>query len=431
MPDRGAAVRDSIIRSRPGYGQGEIFARVSHLCGTRGLVQLSHNGPAIRQARLRSSLNPLYIDDHLSSMIQEGYETVSWLQSQLDPIKREKREYGLPPEGRIASEAGDSLLDAYSRAVTGAVEKVSPSVVNIEVHQSLPGSRSGRTRPGEERERRGGGSGFVFTPDGLILTNSHVVHEAKRIEVTVADGRRMAASAIGDDPASDLAVIRVDELLSGEPGLAAAEFGDSQRLRVGQVAIAIGAPYGFQSTVTAGVVSALGRSLRSYSGRLIDDVIQTDASLNPGNSGGPLVDSAGRVIGVNTATILPAQGLCFAIGINTAKFVASRLLRDGRLRRSYIGVSAQTVPVHRRVVRFYDLPRETGAMVLSVEDGSPARRAGLRGGDVIVALEGHPVAGVDDLHRVLTDVRVGVSCSLTVLRYTEKLELKIVPEEAK
>jgi S1-C subfamily serine protease len=332
----------------------------------------------------------------------------------------------------IAPVAGDdSLLDAYSSAVTGAVEKVSFSVVNIEVHQALPGNRSGKSRLGEEGERRGGGSGFVFTPDGLILTNSHVVHDAKRIEVTVADGRRMAATAVGDDPASDLAVIRVDELLSGEPGLAAVELGDSQRLRVGQVAIAIGAPYGFQSTVTAGVVSALGRSLRSYSGRLIDDVIQTDAALNPGNSGGPLVDSAGRVIGVNTATILPAQGLCFAIGINTAKFVASRLLRDGRLRRSYIGVSAQTVPVHRRVVRFYDLPKESGAMVLSVEDGSPARGAGLRGGDVIVALEGHPVAGVDDLHRVLTDVRVGVSCSLTVLRYTEKLELKIVPEEAK
>jgi len=327
----------------------------------------------------------------------------------------------------------DSLLDAYSRAVTGAVEKVSPSVVNIEVHQSLPlpGNRSGRGRSGEERERRGGGSGFVFTPDGLILTNSHVVHDAKRIEVTVADGRRMPATAIGDDPASDLAVIRIDEPLVGEPGLTAAVLGDSQRLRVGQVAIAIGAPYGFQSTVTAGVVSALGRSLRSYSGRLIDDVIQTDASLNPGNSGGPLVDSAGRVIGVNTATILPAQGLCFAIGINTAKFVASRLLRDGRLRRSYIGVSAQTVPIHRRVVRFYDLPKETGALVLSVEEGSPAQRAKLREGDVIVALEGHAVAGVDDLHRVLTDVRVGVSCSLTVLRHTEKLELRIVPEEAK
>ncbi|MGA2390076.1 MAG: trypsin-like peptidase domain-containing protein [Candidatus Sulfotelmatobacter sp.] len=322
----------------------------------------------------------------------------------------------------LASSAPDdgALLDAYSRAVTGAVERISLSVVNIEVHTS-----AGQTRSGESRERRGGGSGFVFTPDGLILTNSHVVHDAKRIEVTLTDGRRMPATAIGDDPASDLAVVRVDE-----PGLTAAALGDSQQLRVGQVVVAIGAPYGFQSTVTAGVVSALGRSLRSYSGRLIDDVIQTDAALNPGNSGGPLVDSAGRVVGVNTATILPAQGICFAIGINTAKFVASRLLRDGRIRRSYIGVSAQTVPVHRRVVRFYDLTKESGALVLSVEEKSPAKRAGVREGDVIVALEGRPVAGVDDLHRVLTDVRVGVSCSLTLLRYTEKIELKIVPEEA-
>ena len=323
----------------------------------------------------------------------------------------------------VASSSGsdDSLLDAYSRAVTGAVELVGPSVVNIEVHQS-----AGRSRSGEPREHSGGGSGFVFTPDGLILTNSHVVHDAVRIGVTMADGQRMPATLIGDDPASDLAVIRVTE-----PGLIAATLGDSQRLRVGQIVIAIGAPYGFQSTVTAGVVSALGRSLRSYSGRLIDDVIQTDASLNPGNSGGPLVDSAGRVVGVNTATILPAQGICFAIGINTAKFVASRLLRDGRLRRSYIGVSAQTVPVHRRVVRFYDLPKEMGAVVVGVEENSPAKRAGLRENDVIVALEGQPVAGVDDLHRVLTDVRVGVSCSLTILRWTEKLELSVVPEEAK
>ena len=320
------------------------------------------------------------------------------------------------------SSAGDSpLLDAYSAAVTNAVDRISPSVAHIAVHQA-----AGRTRSGEPRERQGGGSGFVFTPDGLILTNSHVVHEATRIAVTLSDGRHMPAILIGEDPASDLAVIRVDE-----PGLVAAELGDSQRLRVGQIAIAIGAPYGFQSTVTAGVVSALGRSLRSYSGRLIDDVIQTDASLNPGNSGGPLVDSAGRVIGVNTATILPAQGICFAIGINTAKFVASRLLRDGRIRRSYIGVSAQTIPVHRRVVRFYDLPKEMGVVVLGLEENSPAKRAGLREGDVIIALDGHPVAGVDDLHRVLTDVRVGVSSSLTVLRWTEKLELKIVPEEAR
>jgi S1-C subfamily serine protease len=320
----------------------------------------------------------------------------------------------------------DLLLDAYSRAVTGAVERVSPSVVNIEVHHT-----AGRTRSGEPLERHGGGSGFVFTPDGLILTNSHVVHDARRIEVTLADGRRMPASAIGDDPASDLAVIRIDQARVDEPGLTAAALGDSQLLRVGQLVVALGSPYGFQSTVTAGVVSALGRSLRSYSGRLIDDVIQTDAALNPGNSGGPLVDSAGRVVGVNTATILPAQGICFAIGINTAKFVASRLLRDGRIRRSYIGVSAQTVPVHRRVVRFYDLAKESGALVLSVEENSPAMRAGLQDGDVIIGLEGHTIAGVDDLHRLLADIRAGASCLLTVLRHTEKLELKIVPEEAK
>ena len=319
-----------------------------------------------------------------------------------------------------------SLLDAYSNAVTSAVERISPSVVNIEVHQ-----KAGRTRSGEPRERQGGGSGFVFTPDGLILTNSHVVHDAVRISVTLSDGRRMPATLIGEDPASDLAVIRLERTQFDEPRLVAAELGDSQKLRVGQIAIAIGAPYGFQSTVTAGVVSALGRSLRSYSGRLIEDVIQTDAALNPGNSGGPLIDSNGHVIGVNTATILPAQGICFAIGINTAKFVASRLLRDGRIRRSYVGISGQTVPIHRRVVRFYDLPKETGALVLSVEDSSPAKRAGLREGDIILSLEGHPVAGVDDLHRLLTEVRVGASSLLAVLRGTEKLALSILPEEAR
>jgi len=324
---------------------------------------------------------------------------------------------------RVASAASISdapLLDAYSNAVTGAVERISPSVVNVEVHQ-----KAGRTRSGEPRQRQGGGSGFVFTPDGLILTNSHVVHDAAHLAVSLADGRRMPAALIGEDPASDLAVIRVDE-----PGLTVAVLGDSQKLRVGQIAIAIGAPYGFQSTVTAGVVSALGRSLRSYSGRLIDDVIQTDAALNPGNSGGPLIDSYGHVIGVNTATILPAQGICFAIGINTAKFVASRLLRDGRIRRSYVGISGQTVPIHRRVIRFYDLPKETGALVLSVEDGSPAKRAGLREGDIILALERQPVAGVDDLHRLLTEIRVGVSSSLTILRGTEKLAFSVVPQEA-
>jgi S1-C subfamily serine protease len=329
------------------------------------------------------------------------------------------------PTEATSRTAESALLDAYSRAVTAAVDKVSPSVVNVEVRQGARG------RNGQPQERRGGGSGFVFTPDGLILTNSHVVHDATHIEVTLADGRRLPAHTIGDDPATDLAVIRIDLIGNDGPSLQPVQLGDSQQLRPGQMAIAIGNPYGFQSTVTAGVISALGRSLRSYSGRLIEDVIQTDAALNPGNSGGPLVNSRGEVIGVNTATILPAQGLCFAIGINTAKFVASRLLRDGRIRRSYIGVSAQTVPIHRRIVRFYNLPQETGVVVVGVEPNSPARKAGLREGDVIVALDGTSVAGVDDLHRLLTDAQVGASSLLTVIRYTERLTLPIVPEEAR
>ena len=320
----------------------------------------------------------------------------------------------VPEHGDIA------LLDAYSHAVVSAAQRVSPSVAKIEVTQL------GRARNGESRERHGGGSGFVFTPDGLVLTNSHVVHNASRIELSFPDGRHFPAHLIGEDPATDLAVVRIDA-----PHLTAVELGDSQKLRVGQLAIAIGNPYGFQYTVTAGVVSALGRSLRSYSGRMIDDVIQTDASLNPGNSGGPLVSSDGQVIGVNTATIMGAQGLCFAIGINTAKFVASRLLTQGRIRRAYIGVEAQTAPLHRRVVRFYDLPQETGVVVVGVTANSPAKRAGLREGDVIIAFGRQPVAGVDDLHRLLTDAHVEVKNTITVLRHTERLELAIVPQEGK
>lgn len=313
-----------------------------------------------------------------------------------------------------------ALLDAYSHAVVSAAEKVSPSVAKIEVTQKAT------ARNGESRERHGGGSGFVFTPDGLVLTNSHVVHNASKLELSLPDGRRFPAHLIGEDPATDLAVVRVDA-----PNLTAVQLGDSQKLRVGQLAIAIGNPYGFQYTVTAGVVSALGRSLRSYSGRMIDDVIQTDAALNPGNSGGPLVSSDGQVIGVNTATIMGAQGLCFAIGINTAKFVASRLLQQGRIQRAYIGVEAQTVPLHRRVVRFYDLAKETGVMVVGVTPGSPAERAGLHEGDVILALAGQPVAGIDDLHRLLTDTKVDAKNAITVLRHTERVELEIVPQESR
>ena len=258
------------------------------------------------------------------------------------------------------------------------------------------------------------------------MTNSHVVHQASKIDVALPDGRRFEAGLIGDDPETDLAVIRINA-----PNLAAVELGDSKSIRVGQLAIAIGNPYGFQCTVTAGVVSALGRSLRSNSGRLIDNVIQTDAALNPGNSGGPLVTSRGEVIGVNTAVILPAQGICFAIAINTAKFVAGRLIRDGKIKRSYIGVAGQNVPLPRRLVRFHDLPGESGVMVVSTEPNSPAERADLREADVIVAYGDQPIAGIDDLHRLLTAEEIGSRAALTVLRRSEKLVLTVIPEESK
>lgn len=327
------------------------------------------------------------------------------------------------PISEVAPLTDDQLLDAYSQAVTHAVKRVSPSVVNIDVQQRLKGRRANNPR----QEISGNGSGFVFTPDGYILTNSHVVHDASKIEVTLSDGRQLRADLVGDDPETDLAVIRIQT-----PNLlAAAHLGDSQSIQVGQLAIAIGNPYGFQTTVTAGVVSALGRSLRSKSGRLINDVIQTDAALNPGNSGGPLVTSRGEVIGVNTAVILPAQGICFATAVNTAKFVAGQLIKQGRVRRSYIGVAGQNVPLHRRLVRFYNLPVESGILVISTENPSPAQQTGLRQGDVIVELDGQPVASIDDLHRLLTEERVGVRSSLTVIRHSEQLILYITPEESK
>ena len=304
----------------------------------------------------------------------------------------------------------DALLDAYSRAVTGAAERISPSVVNIEV--SFSGSRKGQ----------GGGSGFVFTPDGFILTNSHVVSRASKIDVTLSDGRRVNAVLAGDDPDTDLALIRVNA-----PDLLPAEFGESERIRVGQLAIAVGNPYGFQTSVTAGVVSALGRSLRSKSGRLIDNVIQTDAALNPGNSGGPLVNSAGQVIGVNTAVILPAQGICFAIASNTAKYVAARLIKDGKIVRGYIGVAGQNVPLHRRIIRYHNLNVESAILVISVEPNSPAGRASVRDGDLIVAFDHHPTAGIDVLHRCLSEKEPGTGAIVTILRGSEKKEVEIYP----
>jgi S1-C subfamily serine protease len=316
------------------------------------------------------------------------------------------------------------LLDAYSRAVIDAAEKVSPSVVNLDVGQGPRGQRTGDLR--RPPEMHGSGSGFIFTPDGFIMTNSHVVHRANRIEVTLSDGRRFQADLVGDDPDTDIAVVRIYG-----SNLVPAVLGDSQAIRVGQVVIAIGNPYGFQCTVTAGVVSALGRSLRARSGRLIDNVIQTDAALNPGNSGGPLVTSRGEVIGVNTAVILPAQGLCFAVAINTATFVAGRLIKDGKVRRSYIGVAGQDVPLPRRLARFHNLRIESGILVTSVEPGSPAQRARLLEGDVIIGYNDQAIGAIDDLHRQLTEIQLGARARLTIIRGTEKLVLEIVPEESR
>jgi S1-C subfamily serine protease len=311
------------------------------------------------------------------------------------------------------------LLDAFSTAVAGAAERVGPAVVSVEVRH--PVRRRGRP----EREMPASGSGFVFTPDGFILTNSHVVHGASRLEVRFGDGRKLGAELIGEDPDTDLAVVR-----AGSAPPATASLGDSAALRVGQLVIAIGNPLGFQSTVTAGVVSALGRSFRSVTGRLIDNVIQTDAALNPGNSGGPLVDSGGRVIGVNTAVILPAQGICFAVAINTAKFVAAQLIAYGKIRRGRIGVAGQNVPLLRLAIRAHGLESQSGILVTGIEPRSAAERAGIASGDIIVGFDGHAVAGVDDLHRLLVTERIGAPATLTVLRGAEKRELPIVPEES-
>ena len=296
------------------------------------------------------------------------------------------------------------LLDAYSQAVIHAVDVAGPAVVRIEAD-------------------RGAGSGVLFTPDGLLLTNNHVVATASSIRVTVSDGRTLQADVIGRDADTDLAVLRV----TLGAGAAWATLADSRAIRVGQVAVAIGNPYGFQHTVTSGVVSALGRTLPTAAGRLIDDVIQTDAALNPGNSGGPLVDTLGRVIGINTAMIQAAQGLCFAIASNTARFVASRLIRDGHIRRSYLGISGQTVPVPRGIARANGLAIASAVFVTAVSSGAPAEHAGLRDGDVIVALDQEAVTAVEDLHRQLDDRRIGVPTSLTILRGGVRRTLTAVP----
>ena len=312
-----------------------------------------------------------------------------------------------------------SLLDAYSQAVIGAVEKVAPAVAHLQVTVALPGDGKGPAR-----EAMGAGSGVVFTPDGFILTNSHVVHGATAITATLNDGRVLPAYLVGDDPDTDLAVVRVHAPVAGWAAL-----GDSKAIRVGQLVVAIGNPLGFEHTVTAGVVSALGRSLRSQSGRLIDDVLQTDAALNPGNSGGPLVTAKGAVIGINTAVIRGAQGLCFAVASNTARFVVGEIMRQGKVRRGYLGIAGQNTRLSRRFVRYHNLTGEGGVRIASIEPNSPAAAVDLQTGDVIVAIENEAVAGIDDLHRWLTSSHIGQPMKLTLLRRTDLIERTVTPRE--
>jgi S1-C subfamily serine protease len=306
----------------------------------------------------------------------------------------------------------EMLLDTYSQTVGSVVERVSPAVVNLRIEN------------GNHRASQQGGSGFTITPDGFILTNSHVVRGARSIEVTMADGTTAAGHLVGDDPETDLAVVRIDT----NPSSFLA-FADSKKLRVGQIAIAIGSPYGFQQTVTAGIVSALGRSMRAESGRLMDDILQTDAALNPGNSGGPLVDSTGAVIGVNTAVILPAQGLCFAIASNTAHLVAAWLIKEGKIRRSYLAIAGQNVSIHPRLIRAHRLAQANGVLVAGIDSGGPADVAGVMVGDIIIAFKGSPIVSIDDLHRLLVGNEIGKRSTLTIIRRTEIIELLIIPRE--
>jgi S1-C subfamily serine protease len=314
--------------------------------------------------------------------------------------------------------SNEKLLDEYSRSVTRAVDLVAPSVVSIEV------SKNGERRQGRSEQATAGGSGFVFASDGLILTNSHVVEGSTKVQVALPDGRDYIADVLGQDPDTDIAVLKITA-----PDLVHVTFGDSRALRAGQLVIAIGNPYGFHHTVTAGVVSALGRSLRSRSGRLIDQVIQTDAALNPGNSGGPLVTSDGAVVGVNTAIIAGGQGLSFAVPISAVVAILPALLRDGRVRRGYLGIAGQNVPLLRRVTRFHRLDQASAVLVISIEPDGPAIAAGLRDGDLIVSFDGVPVENLDDLHRFLSEARIGTRARLGVLRGTSRLDVEVPVRE--
>ena len=325
---------------------------------------------------------------------------------------------GVPAAGRLSEADAEAVLDAYSEAVVSVAERVGPSVVNIAAVRQ--GTR--RTPRGPvPYEAQGAGSGVILAPDGYILTNSHVVEGAGRLDVTLADGRTFPAILVGDDPATDLAVVRVSA-----DGLPAADLGDSDRLRPGQLVIAIGNPFGFQATVTAGVVSALGRSLRGRGDRLIENMIQTDAALNPGNSGGPLVDSRGRVVGINTAIIQGAQGICFAVPVNTARWIVGLLIKEGRVRRAFLGLSGEPRPLHIRAVRELGLARPAGVLVQQVVPGGPAARAGVRPGDVIVRIDDTPTGGIDDIQRLLSRTPIGTSVHLRVLRHNEQVDLTAV-----
>ena len=339
-----------------------------------------------------------------------------------------------------ASQSGEfpeqdaDALDAYSTTVVKVAKKVSPSVVQIKVsgRNATSSTENPRTTPPQRRPPRrddgegGTGSGFIISTDGYVITNNHVVAGATRITVSLPDSRECEATLIGRDPATDIAVLKIYA-----DGLKAIRFADSKQVQVGQIAIAIGNPYGFQYSLTAGVVSALGRTLRSESGRLIDDVIQTDAALNPGNSGGPLVNSNGDVIGVNTAVILPAQGICFAVSSNLAALVAGKLIMDGRVRRGYLGIAGQLINLTERIKQYNQLTAKTGVMVASVEPDGIAGNSALQQGDIIVGFDGQPVTSVDDLHRLLTDNTIGRSTSMLILRQNRQQTIQITPGEMK
>ncbi len=344
----------------------------------------------------------------------------SWLAAEPESVGAASE---LNSTSRQGSCGDRELLDAYSRVVTATVDAVGPAVVRLDVQRRVR-MRDARGRE-VKQEVGGSGSGFIFTPDGFAITNSHVVSGATAVEATLNDGQHFRADVIGDDPDTDLAVVRVAGYR-----LPTVRLGESRGLRVGELVVAIGNPYGFQCTVTAGVVSALGRSLRSSNGRLMDDVIQTDAALNPGNSGGPLVSSRGEVIGVNTAVILPAQGICFATAIDTAKVTIAQLLKHGRVRRTRLGLAGQNIVLPRRMVRHHDLGRDEALQVVSVERDGPAAVAGVEPGDIIVAFAERPIAGFDDLHRSLTAEKLGEMVPLSVLRRGRHLTLHVRPDEA-